>query len=62
MPDRVSFHCPHCDAKLHAPFQLVGSARTCPKCKGEVVVRVAAPSDADIVIVGPRDELISKDL
>src|SRR5439155_9605251 len=54
MPDRVNFRCPHCRAKLRAAFRLLGSACPCPKCKGEIVVRVTVPSDADIVLVGPR--------
>jgi len=59
MPEGVLFRCPHCESKLRAPYRLVGTQRTCPKCTGQVVVRIPLPSDADVVLVGPLDEVVS---
>jgi uncharacterized paraquat-inducible protein A len=51
MFDRLVFYCPHCEAKLEAPYRLAGSTDSCPQCKGTVMVRVPVPSDADIMLV-----------
>ena len=56
MTDRVLFRCPHCNAKIQAPYRLLGNTRNCPKCQGQILVQVPAPSDADIRLVGLGDE------
>lgn len=52
MPERVLLRCPHCESKLQVRYRLVGSTCTCPKCQGQVKVRIPVPSDADIALVG----------
>jgi uncharacterized paraquat-inducible protein A len=47
----ISLKCPGCTARIRAPRQLLGSKRPCPRCKRQLVIEVALPSDADVHIV-----------
>jgi len=51
MTDRLSLRCPGCRAKLRAPRSLLGRNCPCPRCRRHMVVRPAAPADADVVLV-----------
>jgi DNA-directed RNA polymerase subunit RPC12/RpoP len=39
MSPTFSFRCPGCDARIRAPYQLVGTERACPGCGRRLVVR-----------------------
>jgi uncharacterized paraquat-inducible protein A len=46
--------CAGCQARVKAPFQMLGQSRPCPRCTRALVIRVAAPQDAPPVLVdGP---------
>jgi len=60
MSDGIRFRCTHCNAKLRASIRLVGQIGTCPKCRGQVIVKLPVPSDADIVLVPGRLTLLDR--
>jgi uncharacterized paraquat-inducible protein A len=51
MTQHLSLRCPACNAKLRAPFALIGRVCPCPRCKYRVEVRPRVPSDADVALV-----------
>ena len=51
MSDRISFDCPHCQARLRAPVRVVGRAGPCPHCGKRVVVPATPPAEAGPLLV-----------
>ena len=47
----IQFACSGCKARIRAPRQLVGTSRPCPRCREQLVIRVALPSEQDICLV-----------
>jgi DNA-directed RNA polymerase subunit RPC12/RpoP len=47
----LSFRCPACQARIKAPVQLIGQARTCPGCGHRLIVPVRAPEQSGPVLV-----------
>ena len=45
MSSTISFRCPHCDARIKAPSQLLGQSRKCPGCNETFEVRHQPPAD-----------------
>jgi hypothetical protein len=52
MARSIRFPCPHCGARIKAPFQLVGKVRDCPRCKHRLIVQLKPPEDAGPVLLG----------
>jgi hypothetical protein len=50
-PDRITIHCPGCQAKIGASRKLLGRVCPCPRCRQAIVVQPPLPSDADINLV-----------
>jgi hypothetical protein len=53
------FRCPGCNARIRAPYQLVGQERACPGCGHRSVVRPPVREEQGPVLVpdeqsGPR--------
>jgi DNA-directed RNA polymerase subunit RPC12/RpoP len=46
-----SFRCPACNARIRAPYQLVGEIRPCPGCSHRFVVRPPIPQEEGPVLV-----------
>jgi DNA-directed RNA polymerase subunit RPC12/RpoP len=51
MSSSISFRCSSCRARIKAPVQLIGQARSCPGCGHRFVVNKVIPRDADTVLV-----------
>jgi len=51
MPQRISFSCPSCTARLRASIRLAGRASTCPGCGERLGVPVRPPSEEPPVLV-----------
>ncbi len=47
----IPLKCHGCDARIRAPRQLLGSRRPCPRCKQQLAIHVALPSDQGVQIV-----------
>jgi hypothetical protein len=50
----IRFRCSGCNARIKAPFELVGQMRDCPGCGQRVCVRLQAPEDCGPLVV-PND-------
>jgi CheY-like chemotaxis protein len=46
----IRFHCPNCNARIKAPFQLLGRTRPCPSCGQPLTVQVQPPEDSGPVL------------
>src|SRR5262249_62356257 len=42
----ISIRCPGCNARIKAPFQLIGQERNCPGCGQTLLIQMRAPEDA----------------
>jgi hypothetical protein len=54
MPAAIITRCPGCNARIKAPYQLLGQRRMCPGCGTPFVVRVHVPADTGPVLA-PAD-------
>jgi uncharacterized paraquat-inducible protein A len=50
MHSTIRVRCPGCDARIKAPFALLGKTRACPRCRRRLVIRTLAPQDAEPVL------------
>jgi hypothetical protein len=55
MSPSIIFPCPGCKARIRAPFQLRGQARSCPGCGHRFIIRFPAPVEQGPVLV-PDDQ------
>jgi endogenous inhibitor of DNA gyrase (YacG/DUF329 family) len=51
MPEVLRFRCPHCQARIKAPYQLLGRQRPCPACGRLLQVQLEAPEDIGPVLL-----------
>jgi hypothetical protein len=54
MSSALALRCQSCNARIKAPFKLLGQVRPCPRCKQPLRIRVQPPEDAGPVIL--RDQ------
>jgi hypothetical protein len=52
----ISMRCPSCKARLRAARTLLGRTCPCPRCRYNVTVRLALPSDADVNLIWQHAE------
>ncbi len=55
MHSTIRVRCPGCDARIKAPFELLGKTRSCPRCKRRLVIQTKTPDDAEPML--SSDEL-----
>ena len=46
MHSTIRVRCPGCDARIKAPFALLGQTCSCPRCKRRLVIQTKTPEDA----------------
>jgi DNA-directed RNA polymerase subunit RPC12/RpoP len=51
MSATFSFRCPACNARIRAPYQIVGETRACPGCGHRFVVRLPVPQEEGPILV-----------
>jgi uncharacterized paraquat-inducible protein A len=51
MPSSIRFRCPGCNARIRAPYQLLGQERNCPQCGKRLTVRVTVPEDSGVLVL-----------
>jgi CheY-like chemotaxis protein len=42
----IHLRCPGCNARIKAPFKLIGQKRTCPGCQQPLFIQMRAPDDS----------------
>ena len=47
----IRFRCSGCNARIKAPWELIGQSRICPGCGNRFVVRYQKPDDSDPLLV-----------
>jgi uncharacterized paraquat-inducible protein A len=47
MHSTIRVRCPGCNARIKAPFELLGQTRGCPRCKRRLVIKTKTPDDAE---------------
>ena len=55
MHSTIRVRCPGCDARIKAPFELLGKTRACPRCSRRLVIQTKTPDDAEPML--SSDEL-----
>ncbi len=55
MHSTIRVRCPGCDARIKAPFAMLGQTRSCPRCQRRLVIQTRTPEDAAPVL--SNDEL-----
>jgi uncharacterized paraquat-inducible protein A len=55
MHSTIRVRCPGCNARIKAPFEMLGQTRSCPRCKRRLVIQTKAPEDAQPML--SSDEL-----
>lgn len=48
----IRVRCPGCNARIKAPFQLLGQTHGCPRCGRRLVIRTKVPTDAAPLLSG----------
>jgi DNA-directed RNA polymerase subunit RPC12/RpoP len=47
----LSFRCAGCQARIKAPFELLGQSRACPGCGYRLYIRLKAPPESGPMLV-----------
>jgi len=55
MHSTIRVRCPGCNARIKAPFALLGQTRGCPRCGRRLVIKTKSPDDAEPML--SSDEL-----
>jgi len=50
MQPSIRFRCPSCNARIKAPFQLLGKTRDCPQCGNLLHIQMKAPEDSEPIL------------
>ena len=52
MHSTIRVRCPGCNARIKAPFAMLGQTRACPRCQRRLVIKTKSPDDAAPVLSG----------
>ena len=51
MKPSIRFRCSGCNARINAPWHLLGQSRKCPGCGWTFVIQLQRPEDSDPLLV-----------
>jgi uncharacterized paraquat-inducible protein A len=52
MHSTIRVRCPGCNARIKAPFEMLGQTRSCPRCSRRLVIKTKGPDDAEPMLSG----------